>query len=120
MLASMTITLAVRGCFLMELHAAKSSLNGSMAHQYTHEEYSVKDIFCVINRSTGKPFEDNELEVLAGSLLESLKTPMNVVSVKEAMTELKKLNDNLTKQENHRSILSLEDQITIIPSTSSK
>jgi hypothetical protein len=124
MLASMTVALAVRGCSLMELHAAKSSCfeDSMMAHHHTttqhdKEEYSVKDIFCVTNRSTGKPFEDHELEALAGSLLESLKTPMNVVSVKGAMTELKKLKDNLTQQQdNHHPKISLEDQITIIPS----
>jgi hypothetical protein len=128
MLASMTVALAVRGCSLMELHAGKMNFDGSMAHAHHHTQqnkesldYSVKDVFCVTDRSTGKPFEDHELAALAGSLLESLKTPMNVLvssdNNKGAMTELQ----NLTKQQdNHRSILSLEDQITIIPSTSSK
>lgn len=85
-LASMTVALAVRGCSLVELHAAKS-IDTPHFHHVVHDDGSaddvpmIHDVFCVVERATGKPFGDDDLEPLAKSLLEALKTPMNLVGV---------------------------------------
>lgn len=72
-LASMTVALATQDCSLVELHAAKSVDTSS--YHYSPED-QIHDIFHVVNRHTGQPFSDDELEPLAISLLEALKTPM--------------------------------------------
>jgi hypothetical protein len=82
-LASMTVALAVKGCSLVELHAAKSVDMGSSFHRFMDEEHvpMIHDVFYVVQRSTGTAFRDEDLEPLAKSLLDSLKTPMNLVGV---------------------------------------
>lgn len=80
-LASMTVALAVRGCSLVELHAAKSVDTASHHQSLEAETPMIHDVFYVVDRSTGNPFEDDELEPLAKSLLESLKSPMNLIGV---------------------------------------
>ncbi len=80
-LASMTVALAVRGCSLVELHAAKSVDTASLHRQLEADVSLIRDVFYVVDRMTGDPFGDEELEPLAKSLLESLKTPMNLVGV---------------------------------------
>lgn len=81
-LASMTVALAVRGCSLVELHAAKSVDTASHHRSLEQAETPmIHDVFYVVDRSTGDPFADDELEPLAKSLLESLKSPMTLVGV---------------------------------------
>ncbi|KAG7339960.1 hypothetical protein IV203_006363 [Nitzschia inconspicua] len=93
-LASMTVALAFKGCSLVSLHAAKSQDTGyreecmhSNHLSYSEEQdddnntnnndnNTIKDVFYVVNRYTGQPFDDDELYDLAGSLLDALKTPM--------------------------------------------
>jgi hypothetical protein len=49
-------------------------------HKNVHDSKdTIKDVFYVVDRLTGQPFLDEELFELAESLLESLKTPMDVV-----------------------------------------
>jgi hypothetical protein len=83
LLASMTAALAVRGCSLVELHAQRSR-NEEVASDGTQKQ--IEDIFYVVNRETGMPFEDEDLEELARGLLDSTRTPMNVNSVKVCYT----------------------------------
>ena len=109
-LASMTVALAVQGCSLVELHAAKSVDCSSVSLR--EDDQQIKDVFAVVNRNTGQRFEDEELEGLANALLESLKTPMNTLSVTGANKVLKKMDGNLKETKE-----SLTDQITVIPST---
>ncbi|KAG7363837.1 hypothetical protein IV203_037038 [Nitzschia inconspicua] len=99
-LASMTVALAFKGCSLVSLHAAKSQDTGYREESMhsNHSSYSeeqddddddnnnnstnnndnntIKDVFYVVNRYTGQPFDDDELYDLAESLLDALKTPM--------------------------------------------
>jgi hypothetical protein len=87
-LASMTVALAVRGCSLVSLHAAKSedtgfrSSSGSIANAKegaNQGDDRIKDVFYVVDRLTGQPFMDDELYDLAESLLESLRKPMAIM-----------------------------------------
>jgi len=83
-MASMTVALATRGCSLLELHAAKATgfidAASHVHRQSSDDEDCIEDVFYVVNRSTGKPFEDDELEDLGRSLLKALKTPLNVLN----------------------------------------
>lgn len=130
-LASMTVALAVKGCSLVELHAAKS-IDTAVGHYDNRKDSTaetsasplsppmINDIFYVVNRHTGMAFDDDELEPLASSLLEALKTPMNIVSVGGAMSTLEGLQDNLTHAGGHESqhgIKGRASQILVVPST---
>jgi hypothetical protein len=101
-LASMTVALAVKGCSLVSLHAAKADDMGvrttrpSTTTTTTTDEKEgnidapittatitvpIRDVFYVVDRYTGRPFLDEELYDLAVSLLDALRTPMAVVGV---------------------------------------
>eukprot|EP00934_Nitzschia_sp_Nitz4_P003856 Nitzschia sp. Nitz4//scaffold103_size77763//8612//9301//NITZ4_005438-RA/size77763-processed-gene-0.1-mRNA-1//1//CDS//3329532307//3846//frame0 len=103
-LASMTVALATQDCSLVELHAAKSVDTSS--YHYAPED-QIHDIFLVVNRHTGEPFPDDELEGLALSLLESLKTPM-VTLGRSGMGSAVAAGEEID----------IASQITIVPSTS--
>jgi hypothetical protein len=119
LLASMTVALAVKGCSLKELHAAdekgaNSFKDPSEPHRKHVEEapHQIKDIFFVVNRETGSQFEDDSLEDLARSLLESTKSPMNVLCVSGAMRKLERMDENMQ----HPAKMADKGHITIIPS----
>lgn len=87
-LASMTVALAVRGCSLVSLHAAKDedgplqrdhSTGGGTDGSVTNN-IGICDIFYVVDRSTGQPFEDHQLHGLGLSLLEALRSPMVIMN----------------------------------------
>jgi hypothetical protein len=103
MLASMTVALAMGGCSLLELHAAKSDF----CDRVSAESTGVRDIFYVVNKETGEPFSDDDLEVLAVALLESLRSPMTTLGRKDAWKET---------VEGAKPYDSVEEQITIVPS----
>jgi hypothetical protein len=111
-LANMTVALAMKGCSLVELHAGNKSVDTATHHHvYEHEERPmIYDVFYVVDRRTGSPFDDEDLEPLAKSLLESLKTPMNLVGLGGTSA----FQDDLPEP----TALSLgEEQITIVKST---
>lgn len=110
-LASMTVALAVQGCNLIELYAGKNE-DGSISRSNSSAS-QIKDIFLVVDRSTGTQFRDEQLKPLASSLLESLKTPIHTLSLTGAKVSLKEMEQNL---EGH-GFAELEDQITVLPST---
>lgn len=112
-LASMTVALAVQGCSLVELYAGKNE-DGSISRSNSSAS-QIKDIFLVVDRSTGTQFQDEQLKPLASSLLESLKTPINTLSLTTAKASLKEMEQNLEGQ----GFTELEDQITVLPSTAS-
>jgi hypothetical protein len=130
-LASMTVALAIKGCSLVSLHAAKSQdmgyrestmmsatassnsdgdqggVENNEKEEDTNtnnnndnnkivqdENNTIKDIFYVVDRLTGQPFLDEELYDLAESLLESLKTPMDVVLGGASLGSTTKNNNN--------------------------
>lgn len=128
LLASMTAALAVRGCSLVELHAKRSHTD--LDHQEEEDEgddsnpvdltqdRQIEDIFYVVQRDTGGPFPDDELQELAQGLLDSTRTPMNVNSVKAAMHELESTNNFLQARIQKLEQAMYERQITVIPSSS--
>lgn len=105
-LASMTAALAVRGCSLVELHAGR---------RINSDRDEIEDVFYVLDRETGKPFDDDDLEDLAMSLLDSTRTPMNVTAVKSRLHELEHLNANLKARIHKLEQVVREKQITVIP-----
>jgi hypothetical protein len=114
LLASMTAALAVRDCSLVELHAKRKEIKeGGIVED---EEKSIEDVFYVIKRSTGKAFDNDELEDLAKSLLDATRTPMNVNSVKAAMHELENTNSYLRARVQKLEQVVYQKQITIVPS----
>jgi len=110
LLASMTAALAVRGCSLVELHAKRR-----IPSEDNLETKSIEDIFYVVKRETGEPFDDDELEDLARGLLDSTRTPMNVNSVKAAMHELESTNSYLRARVKKLEEVMYEKQITVVP-----
>jgi len=112
-LASMTVALAVQGCSLVELYAAQST-DCSVCRSTGSESNNIKDIFLVVDRTTGQQFEDDQLYPLATSLLESLKTPINTLSMTGANDVLKELEQNLDSSSKKTDAV---DQIKVIPST---
>lgn len=115
LLASMTAALAVRGCSLVELHAQRKGNHNSCKGD--DDERLVEDVFYVINRNTGEPFDDEDLEGLARELLDSTRTPMlNVNSVKAAMHELESTNSYLKARIRKLEEVVYAKQITVIPS----
>jgi hypothetical protein len=126
LLASMTAALTVRNCSLVELHAKRQ--NGKSTNDLSSganassgqvsdidKQTQIEDIFYVVNRETGKPFEDDDLEELAQGLLASTRTPMNVNSVKAAMHELERTNSYLLARIKRLEQVVHEKQITIVP-----
>mmetsp|Transcript_339 Transcript_339/g.654 ORF Transcript_339/g.654 Transcript_339/m.654 type:complete len:341 (+) Transcript_339:47-1069(+) len=118
LLASMTAALAVRGCSLVELHAKRSHTNLQADRNAVLDpsDKAIEDIFYVIQRETGLPFDDDDLEELAKGLLAATRTPMNVNSVKAAMHELENTNDFLQQRIKKLEEIVYKQQISIVPS----
>mmetsp|Transcript_38202 Transcript_38202/g.92911 ORF Transcript_38202/g.92911 Transcript_38202/m.92911 type:complete len:117 (+) Transcript_38202:1-351(+) len=106
----MTAALAVRGASIIEIHAQRS-------HPDDDTDNSINDVFYVVKRETGGPFDDDELEELAEGLLDSTRTPMNVNSVKAAQHELEKTNAFLQARVTKLEKLMYEKQITLVSSS---
>jgi hypothetical protein len=89
LLASLTSTLAVRGCSLVEMHAKRSHSNLQMDNDgFDRNDRMIEDVFYVVRRDTGEPFDDDDLEDLAHGVLEATRSPMNITTFKAAMQEL--------------------------------
>ena len=110
LLASMTAALSVRGASIIEIHAQRS-------HPDDDTDNTINDVFYVVKRETGGPFDDDELEELAEGLLDSTRTPMNVNSVKAAQHELEKTNAFLQARVKKLEKLMYEKQITLVSSS---
>jgi len=117
LLASMTAALAVRGCSLVELHAKRShtNLQSDQSAALDPSDKTIEDIFYVIERETGLPFDDDDLEELAKGLLAATRTPMNVNSVKAAMHELENTNTFLQQRVQKLEEIVYKQQISIVP-----
>jgi hypothetical protein len=136
-LASMTAALALRGCSLVELHAKRkvvsdliiadvevdtgttdATARGTTTNSdeaTTSSASGVQDIFYVVDRLTGKPFDDDELHDLAQSLLEATRTPMNAIGVKAVIHELEKSNHALKQRVHRLEAVVKEKQIRVVP-----
>ena len=135
-LASMTAALALRGCSLIELHAKRKVAGLSIAEieqdgvvtsqlpvdssttassDIPSAPIGVQDVFYVVDRNTGAPFEDDELHDLAQSLLEATRTPMNALGVKAVINELEKSNHALKQRVHRLEEVVKERQIRVVP-----
>jgi uncharacterized ferredoxin-like protein len=133
-LASMTAALALRGCSLVELHAKGRASSASNKPDVGIESpetdavianidklapekslSGVQDVFFVVDRRTGKPFEDDELQDLAQSLLDATRTPMNAIGVKAVINELEKSNQALKQRVRRLEEVVKEKQIRVVP-----
>ena len=120
MLASMTLSLAREGCSVVELHAqtaASAALTGAnlrepdmTSHRTVTGDDQIEDVFYVVHGATGEQFRDHALETLANSLLDSLRTPMNVLSGGGQQAALEKFHRR------HDPVPSRDSQITVIKS----
>jgi hypothetical protein len=132
-LASMTAALAAHGCSLIELHAGRGkeslvdttrNVTGDAEGDPTPSSSSaaasspalIEDVFHVVKRETSEPYDDEELEDLAKTLLEATRSPVNVHAVKSKMMELEKLNANLCERVKKLEQVVIDRQITIVPS----
>jgi hypothetical protein len=111
-LASMTAALVVRGCSLVELHAMYKTTGETEGN---NEDREIVDTFYVVDRETGEPFHDEDLEDLAKSILDATRTPMNITVVRSKMKELEKLNANLKDRVQRLELVVIEKQIKVIP-----
>lgn len=77
-LASMTTALAKQGCSIVEISAKRVLAKGTSGRN------AIKDTFFVVDSTTGEPFEDDQLEMVARSLLESTRTPLRSLELARA------------------------------------
>jgi hypothetical protein len=71
-LASMTTALTKQGCSIIEISAKRVPGKG------------IKDTFFVVDNASGVPYEDDQLEIVARSLLESTRTPLRSLELAQA------------------------------------
>lgn len=73
-LASMVAALTKQGCSIVEISAKRAPAKEST----TGLSYSGKitDVFYVVDQESGEPFEDDQLELVAQTLLEATRTPL--------------------------------------------
>eukprot|EP00547_Thalassionema_nitzschioides_P009421 CAMPEP_0194226024 /NCGR_PEP_ID=MMETSP0156-20130528/40923_1 /TAXON_ID=33649 /ORGANISM="Thalassionema nitzschioides, Strain L26-B" /LENGTH=268 /DNA_ID=CAMNT_0038958203 /DNA_START=56 /DNA_END=862 /DNA_ORIENTATION=+ len=76
LLVSMATALSTQDCSLIELHAKRDD---------NSERKGFDGIFHVVKRSTGEPFDDNELEDLAKTVLNSAHASMKRDQVSDAI-----------------------------------
>jgi hypothetical protein len=130
-LASMTAALSAHGCSLVELHAGRGKRAALEAAGATSTGRGgedgvgmsddgtsavIEDVFHVVKRETSQPYDDDELEDLAKTLLEATRSPVNVHAVKSRMMELEKLNALLHERCQKLEQVVIDKQITIVPS----
>jgi hypothetical protein len=120
-LASMTVALAMRGCSLVSLHAAKSEDMGWRHNKDKEATNLIKDVFYVVDRLTGQPFRDDELYDLAESLLEALSKPMSMLGGPStaigANDPAAQSIQHIQKKHPTPPYPTRREQITVIPST---
>jgi len=105
-MASMTVALATSGASLLELHAAKASKSVS-EHYHDASKNTIKDIFHVVSVENGEQFPDASLGPLAEAVLHATAKPLRVLGARDDDTPLP-------------PIYSVEEQITIVPSTAAR
>lgn len=82
-LASMTTALSKQGCSIVEISAKRApAKDGSMG--LPTNSGAINDIFYVVDRKTGAPFDDDQLEIVARALLEATRTPLRNIDVVHA------------------------------------
>ena len=115
----MTVALALEGCSVVGLHAAKSaSPSERVMNNNTAESADglIQDVFSVVNRTTGQPFGNEELERLAQALVKAVQSPMKALGSNSMMLDGND-DDNDNGDNNTTTISTDEPVISIIPSS---
>ena len=131
LLASMTAALSARGCSLVELHAQSRSQSTSNSPRHSDnsgnlysddddDDAAIEDVFFIVNRETGEPFEDDDLQDLARGLLDATRAPMNVHTVKAAMAELETTNYRLQESIQKLEEALYQERITVVRRSSTE
>jgi hypothetical protein len=87
---------------------------GNDAFSAKGDEKMIEDVFCVVQRDTGEPFADEDLEDLAKTLLDATRTPMNAHSIKAAMNELEVTNQRLRARLQKLEKIMQEKQVSVV------
>lgn len=137
------MALALEGCSVVDLHAdTKSGFServAVLADEHSRkeqqeeddegEEYSdesdsanmvIRDVFAVVDRTTGKQFEDDQLERLAHALLTALETPIHTLSSVKKTVDKKTSGTAKSTKSSQAAEEATEQQVTIIYKTGSK
>jgi hypothetical protein len=109
LLASMTAVLATKGASILEIQAKRQGDNND-------DQKMIRDVFYVVDASTGEQFDDDDLEDLAQGLLDSTRTPHAVHHVQAKMAELETMNSYLQQRIQKLEQLMYEKQITVVGS----
>jgi hypothetical protein len=83
-LASMTTALAKQGCSIVEISAKRVPAKNSSGVLTFAKASAIKDTFFVVDSATGEQFEDDQLEIVARSLLASTRTPLRSLELARA------------------------------------
>jgi Transmembrane protein 65 len=83
-LASMTAALAKQGCSIVEISAKRVPAKGESGAFTFAKASAILDTFFVVDSGTGEPFEDDQLEIIARSLLEATRTPLRSIDIVRA------------------------------------
>ena len=111
-LASMTVALALEGCSVVGLHAAKSASPSERVMNDDNDTNLIQDVFSVVNRTTGQPFGNDELERLAQALVKAVQSPMKALGSNSMM-----LDGNDDDKNDTDDTFTDEPVISIIPSS---
>ena len=127
LLASLCVTVTLKGGDIKELHAADCLKEEGRNQQRHHtrddsdalDDAVIRDVIYVVDRQTGHAFDDSELHGLGQSLLEATQSPMDIV--KTVQTELDKQKDarRRTTQTDGTTLRETNDteggSVTVIP-----
>lgn len=117
-LASMTTALAMQGCSIVEISAKRAPpKDDSFGNITSSSSGGIKDVFFVVDRETGEPFEDDELEKIAQTLLEATRTPLRNLDTVQAAVVYER-NDSPMNPSFSEKLKTLERRISIVRSAS--
>ena len=108
----MTVALALEGCSVVGLHAAKSASPSERVMNDDNDTNLIQDVFSVVNRTTGQPFGNDELERLAQALVKAVQSPMKALGSNSMM-----LDGNDDDKNDTDDTFTDEPVISIIPSS---
>ena len=95
-LASMTTALSKQGCSIVEISAKRAPPKEKGSGLGLSEQSAgIKDVFYVVDRESGEPFEDDKLETVARALLEATRTPLRSIDAVHAAVVHDKMDSPL-------------------------
>lgn len=124
-LASMTTALSKQGCSIIEISAKRAPpvKDGSLGIIPSNNSRAIRDVFYVVDRETGEPFEDDQLEMVAQALLEATRTPLRNFDILHAAVVHEtaespldsSFSDKFKTLERRMSVLSQQQGDTALP-----